>query len=91
MQATPDPRHWWSLVLIDPRNSSLCGVFVTEADCVEIALARAELAGARPPGSHVSAAPFRANYVHSDFLDVLMTCAEFQAMPEPAGFHRAND
>jgi len=88
MQYLGETRHWWSLVFIDPMCGGLAGVFVTEADMAEIAVARAELAGARPPGAHVSASPFRATYVHWDFVDVLMTAAEFDTMPLPHGFSR---
>lgn len=86
MQAIGEVRHWWSLVFIEPTSGGLAGVFVTETDLVDIAVARAELAGARPPGSHVSASPFQATYVHADYVGVLMTCAEFHAMPMPRGF-----
>lgn len=86
MQAIGETRHWWSLVFIDPMCGGLAGVFVTEAGMIDVAVARAELSGARPPGTHISASPFQASYVHTDFVDVLMTCAEFHAMPMPRGF-----
>lgn len=86
MKPMGETRHWWSLVFIDPLNGGLAGVFITEADSIDVAVARAELAGARPPGTSVSASRFRASYVHTDFLDVLMTAAEFHAMPMPTGF-----
>lgn len=88
MLQTPDPRHWWQLVFISPVSGRFAGSFITEADCVDVAIARAELAGVRPAGCHLSAAPFRATTVHPDYLDILMTEADFAAMPMPAGFQQ---
>ena len=83
---TPDPRYWWQLTFITSPCGELAGVFITETDQVEIAIARAELQGARPPRCDVSATPFLAHYVHADYLDILLTRDDMMAMPPPVGF-----
>lgn len=88
MPQTPDTRHWWQLVFLEPSCGHLAGTFITETDTVEIAVARAELAGARPPGCLVSAVEFHATAVHPDYLDILLTRDDFAVMPMPPGFQR---
>lgn len=53
---------------------------------VDIAIARAELQNARPPRCDISATPFLADYVHADYLDILLSQADMLSMPAPIGF-----
>jgi hypothetical protein len=83
---TPDRRHWWQLTFIALPLGGLAGVFITECDELEIAIARAELQGVRPPACDLSATPFLAEYVHADYLDILLTGDDMISMPPPVGF-----
>lgn len=88
MLATPDPRHWWHLVFIQPVLGKVVCLFITETDNLEVALARAELNHARPAGCDLAATPFIATYVHADYLDLALCQQDMIYMPEPQGLVR---
>jgi hypothetical protein len=81
---------WWTLNYNDMTGRFL-GVFITEADSRNSALAWAFVANGVVANSVLTIMPFRATHVDRTYTDRLLTWEEALAMESPDGLRPAPD
>jgi hypothetical protein len=91
----PDDPLWW-LSFCDPDKAppedeqrpggpSFLGVVITQAPNFAAAITRSHVLGVNPGGEIGARGPIPARFIAAEWRDRLLTFAEVEAIPQPAG------